>query len=63
MGFFEAINMVGVTMLALLKDLLSPYIFFNKLIAYVKYEGDNEFMFAQAFNSMVTCIPLGLVAL
>ncbi len=62
MGFFEATNMVGVTMLVLLKDLLSPYNFFDKLIAYVKYEGDIEFMFAQSFNSMVRCIPLGLVA-
>jgi hypothetical protein len=61
MGFFEATNMVGVTMLTLLKDLLSPYNLFDKLIAYVKYEGDIEFMFAQAFNSMVKCIPLRLV--
>jgi hypothetical protein len=62
MGFFEATNMVGVTILALLKNLLSPYNFLDKLIAYVKYEGGNEFMLAQAFNSMVNCIPLGLVA-
>jgi hypothetical protein len=62
MRLFEATNMVGVTMLALLKDLLSPYNFLGKLIAYVKYERGNEFMLAQAFNSMVSCIPLGLVA-
>jgi hypothetical protein len=41
MGLFEAIDITGVAMAAQVKDLLSSYSLCDKLIAYVKDEGDN----------------------
>jgi hypothetical protein len=41
MGSFETIDTTGVAMVAHVKDLLSPYSLFNKLIAYVKDKNGN----------------------
>jgi hypothetical protein len=41
LGLFEAINTIKVAMVTQVKDLLSSYDLLNKLVAYVKYEGDN----------------------
>ncbi len=39
-GLFETTNMFGVAMVVQVKDLLSLYNLLNKLITYVKDEGD-----------------------
>jgi hypothetical protein len=41
LGLFEAINTIRVAMATQVKDLLSSYELLDKLVAYVKYEGDN----------------------
>ncbi len=51
--------MAGVAMVAQVKDLLSPYSLFDKLIAYVKDKNGNLSTLTRALNFVVTCAPLG----
>ncbi len=60
MGLFEATNIFGVAMVVQVKDLLSLYNLLNKLITYVKDEGGNLSIHAQALTLVVSCGPLGL---
>jgi hypothetical protein len=60
-GLFEPIDTSRVVMIAHVKDILSSYNLLDKLITYVKGEGDNLCTFTQAFTSIVNCGPLGLI--
>jgi hypothetical protein len=63
MGLFEATNTFWVAMVMQVKDLLSLYNLLDKLITYVKDEGGNLSIHAQALTLIVSCGPLGLVVL
>jgi hypothetical protein len=62
-GLFETIDMFRVVTVVQVKDLLSLYNLFDKLIAYVKDKSGNLSTLAQAFTSIVNYSPLGLVIL
>jgi hypothetical protein len=61
-GFFEAINMIGIAMTMQVKDLLSSYNLLDKIIACVKDEGGNLSTLAQALSFVVSCVHVALVA-
>jgi hypothetical protein len=59
---FEVTKMARITMATQVKDLLSSYSLYDKLIAYVKDGGGcNLSTLTQTLNFVVTCALLGLV--
>ncbi len=58
LGLVETINTIGIAMATQVKDLLSSYDLPDKLIAYVKYEGDNLSTLAWALTLMVKYVSL-----
>jgi hypothetical protein len=60
-GLFEAIDTSRVVMVAHVNDTLSLYNLLDKLITYVKGEGDNLCTLTQALTSVVNCGLLGLI--
>ncbi len=60
MGISEAINTFGIVMATQVKELLSFYNLLEKLITYVKDEGDNLSTFARTLSFVVNCVPLKL---
>ncbi len=60
---FQNHGTFGVAMATRVKDLPSLYNLLDKLIAYVKDDGDNMSTLTQALTSIIICGPLGLVVL
>ncbi len=61
-GFFEAVDTIGIAMTMQVKDQLSFYNLLDKIIVYVKDEGGNLSTLAQALSFVVSCVHVALAA-
>jgi hypothetical protein len=60
LGLFETTNIIGQTLIKILKNLLDMYELRKKIVAYVKDEGSNFNIVTLALKSIVSCDVFGL---